>query len=93
MPQTFEVKEQISSLFTGKCQKKQLNLRIFFTFPSAYWHNTKLITAITSLDNKHIISSLITHISDPAPQTFGETTFHPLQPDLYIIYFHRKNHK
>ena len=92
MPQVSDINEPSSSLLIYKFQFKS-EPRTIITLPSTYLQNTKVPFAKSSLDNRHVTSSFMTQLSDPTPQTFYKTTFHPQPPYLYIIYFYQKYHK
>ena len=77
MPPNFEIIDPSSTLLFDKSQYKITEPQNIITLPSTCLHNTKLSTANTCLDNKHIRLSFMNHFSDPTPQTFNKTTFNP----------------
>ena len=78
---------------SSSCQFHLTELENIISFPSSYLHKTKMSTANSSPDNNPITSSFMTHFSDPTPQTFNRTTFHPKPPSFCIVPFQHKYHK
>ena len=75
MPQISEIKQPSSSLLIDNCQFKLTEPANSITLFSTYLHNTKVLTANTSLDNNQITSSFMTQLSATTPQTFVKTTY------------------
>ena len=63
MPHFSEIIQSSSS-----CQFKLTETEIFVIFPLKYQHNTKVLTANSSLDVNNIPSSFLTQLSDQTPK-------------------------
>ena len=72
MPQIYELCEPSNSLLIDKCQFNLTEPENLITLPSIYLYNTIVPTAISSLDNDQITSSITTQLSNDTPQKLLE---------------------